>query len=835
MLVRKKNFSYIFQSFRKRIFVEDKIMKLIFSQRVHIIFLFLTVIILRDPPFLAGEYLEIDVTQTVIVTQGNLKNSEKNAVQILQDEIQERTGLRLKHSGNWPDEKNPVICICEIKEFLKRDNNQLFSLPSKKDTNQPEGYQFWVDLTARPSPTILIVGNDSRGFMYGVGRLLRTFEFRNHRLFFPNDLQIVTAPQYPIRGVQLAYRSLPNTYDKWDIRQFDQYIREMIIFGANAIEIHPGFEDDRDRNELMTTPPQKMMFELTALLDEYDLDVWMWYPALETNYEDPVVLNNALKERKEIFKKCKRLDALFVPGGDPGETPPDKLMPFLGRLSIALRRQHSKAELWLSPQGFSKEGLKYLYTYLNEIQPTWLTGLVYGPWVKTSLPKLRAAVPEKYPIRRYPDITHCVRCQYPVPDWDLSFARTLGREPINPSPMWQAQIHNALDDFAEGSIAYSEGVNDDVNKIIWLALEWDPEANVADVLRQYARFLMPEIDTEGAAQGILNLEKNWQGPLISNRQVQPTLFQWQALEKEASPELLNNWRFEALLFRAYYDAFVQRRLFLETEAEIAAIEVLRQSGKTAPQNAILKALEILNATKGAKLSSDLRQRIEELGERLFQHIGLQLSVKKYGAESEERGAVLDFLDVSLNNREWLVSELNRLQELVDPEAQSQGIELLVHWEDPGSGGFYDNLGNPQQQPHLLPGAGLQVDPGFVESPQNEVSGESDWRLSWQCQGQTLFDTPLQLRYENLDPGANYRLRVVYAGRFHATMRLVANKEFTIHEALQATDVAPLEFSIPQPATASGRLDLVWHRVEGRGCQVAEVWLFRDPPAPDFEK
>ena len=87
----------------------------------------------------ANEYQEVDITQTVIVTKGSLKDSEKKAIEILQDEIQQRTGLRLKHSGSWPDEKNPVIFICGIKEFLKNKTAHTFSLPSKKKLNQPEG------------------------------------------------------------------------------------------------------------------------------------------------------------------------------------------------------------------------------------------------------------------------------------------------------------------------------------------------------------------------------------------------------------------------------------------------------------------------------------------------------------------------------------------------------------------------------------------------------------------------------------------------------------------------------------------------------------------------
>ena len=49
----------------------------------------------------------------------------------------------------------------------------------------------------------------------------------------------------------------------------------------------------------------------------------------------------------------------------------------------------------------------------------WLDGVVYGPWTRVTLAKLRSMVPERYPIRRYPDITHSLMCEFPVPDWDI--------------------------------------------------------------------------------------------------------------------------------------------------------------------------------------------------------------------------------------------------------------------------------------------------------------------------------------------------------------------------------------------------------------------------------
>src|SRR5262249_40282537 len=158
--------------------------------------------------------------------------------------------------------------------------------------------------------------------------------------------------------------------------------------------------------------------------------------------------------------------------------------------------------------------------------------------------ELKAALPRRYPIRLYPDITHCIQCQYPVPDWDLAYAHTLNREPINPRPIDQAAIFRATKDTSIGFLTYSEGCNDDVNKFIWSGLGWDPDVPVVEILRQFSRYLIGERYTESFAQGLLALERNWRGPLLTNAAVDTTLRQFQDLERSASPRDLLNWRFQ---------------------------------------------------------------------------------------------------------------------------------------------------------------------------------------------------------------------------------------------------------------------------------------------------
>src|SRR5262249_53784271 len=201
--------------------------------------------------------------------------------------------------------------------------------------------------------------------------------------------------------------------------------------------------------------------------------------------------------------------------------------------------------------------------------------------------------PKRYPIRHYPDITHSLRAQYGVPDWDLAHALTSQREQINPRPTDQAIIFRAMLPYAPDFITYSEGCNDDVNKFVWSGLGWDPQTDVLTILHQYSRYFIGEKYTDPFALGLLALERNWRGPLATNTSVYSTLEQFQTMERDASPHDLHNWRFLQGLYRAYYDAYVRSRLLQESALEERAMERLRTARREGSRGAIEQAERIL--------------------------------------------------------------------------------------------------------------------------------------------------------------------------------------------------------------------------------------------------
>ncbi len=758
----------------------------------------------------------VDLKNASIVIAPTLTPQEKQAVTMLQDEIAKRTRITLPIVSRL--ETGPAILVSEHPV-----------LPGV--LTAPAGAEgFRVQIIAN---TVVVAGNDPRGTLFGIGWLLRHLHMDRDVLDAPGDLKIATEPKYPLRGHQLGYRPKTNSYDGWSVPVWEQYIRDLAVFGTNAIELIPPRSDDAADSPHFPLPPMQMMVEMSRLANNYGLDVWIWYPAMDKDYSDPATVDFALHEWEEVYRKLPRIDAIFVPGGDPGHTEPKYLMALLEKQTTLLHKYHPKAQMWVSPQSFNKEWMDEFLAILKTEQPSWLSGVVFGPQVRLSLPALRAAVPAKYPIRHYPDITHSRQSQYPVPDWDIAYAATEAREVINPRPVDEAAIFHLLQPYTIGFLTYSEGCNDDVNKMIWSALGWDPDAKLIDILRDYSRYFIGYKYSDDFAQGLLSLERNWRGSLAANSGVESTLEQFQAMERTASPQVLANWRFQQGVYRAYYDAYERRRLLHETEIEQQALAELRNAKSLGSLVAMNRAEAVMDRTVTEHVAPELHARIYELAEALFNSIKMQLSVARYKAISTDRGASLDTVDVVLNNRGWLASRFTEIRKAAEEPERLKQIDQILNWEDPGPGGFYDDLGNLNRQPHLVRGLPYEKDPASLESVMVGFSYRADRRSSWWNTAESLGDTPVKMHYDDLDPGAQYTIRITYAGDSpNIKMRLVANGSIEIHPLItKPAPIHPIEFTIPKQATQSGSLDLSWYREaslggNGRGNQVAEVWLIK---------
>jgi hypothetical protein len=315
-----------------------------------------------------------------------------------------------------------------------------------------------------------------------------------------------------------------------------------------------------------------------------------------------------------------------------------------------------------------------------------------------------------------------------------------------------------------------------------------------------------------------------------------TLGRFRLLEQSSPPGVRRDWRFHQALYRAYADAYVQERLSHNVNLYDRAMACLHEAESIGSQRAMAQADELLRRVDSESVAPELLARCRELAEALFQGIGAQLSVARHDAIALERGASLDTLDVPLTDARWLREQLIPVTRLGEESERLAGIAALLHRRDPGQGGFYDDLGDPRHQPHLVVGPGWEEDPASYRSPlvgfaYRGRGSEGTAPHAWWHHAETLYDYPLQMHYHGLDKNAAYRVRAVYGReRGGATIRLDA-EDHEVHGPIERP-FEPVEFPIPREATEDGELTLTWRGVQGRGgngrgCQVAEVWLIRE--------
>lgn len=767
----------------------------------------------------AGERIDL-TTATIVVRDGVTDPSERIAPAVLQEEVLARTGIRWPVASGWPS-SGAVIAI----GVAGAGGPWPDAPPVDGAARKPEGYRLLTEVRDG-RPIIWVLGADGRGALFGAGRLLRALEWEKGRATLASALDIATAPYHAIRGHQLGYRHHSNTYDGWSVEHYDRYIRELALFGVNAIENIP-FQDTRV-SPLMPLPREVMNRRVSEICAKYGLDYWLWTPA-DYDLTDTARREEALAALERLFADLPRLDALFVPGGDPGDNPASLVIPYLADLAVRLQRHHPDARVWLSLQHFDRAEIDQVFEWLDRDRPEWFGGLVAGPG-SPPIPQTRARLHRRYRLRDYPDITHTVRCQYPIPWWDPALAFTHGREPVNPRPLFYAEVHDRLAPHTDGFISYSDGVNDDFNKVLWSLKSWDRSIGVREIAVDYARtFFGPEV-AELAADALLALERNWEGPLATNGAVDGTLALWQQVEAR-TPSAQANWRLQMHLMRAYYDAYTRHRLLYETALEREANAVLATAPEIGASAAIDRALAILGRAVSRPVRTDWRARIEELADALFTSIRMQTSVPKHSASGYERGAVLDFVDHPLNNRWWLEDELAKVRARPDEHARVARLVELATWSDPGPGSFYDDVGNVAGSLRVRrePVFGVRGAPGGPIPHFTWEGGPTRTRLSWL----TSLRWPSAIVYEALDPSATYVVRLNVIARDKAgdvRLRLDGQPAMPTRKPVERGEL--YEFAVPAELIADGRLELTFDPIDEshlnwrEHSRLAEAWLIR---------
>lgn len=715
----------------------------------------------------------------------------------------EEIGLRTDSFPFFTDSKEEASFIFETDS---RENKDSFTISIK-------------------SGRISFIANGIRGLIFAFAKFLKKCRFTGEAELV-EDISGTYNPYRKIRGHQLGYRTTPNTYDAWDLDDYFRYYLDIMFMGCNMVEHIPYENGSSDRNRLMKYDEEEFLVDACEMADRLDLDVSLWYPNRKGETDE-----SASKIRRELLEKLPRVNVIFPPGGDPGEMPADDFVKRCQAIKNSAREVFENIEMWPSaqaPHSIENWGDTLIDT-LNKDR-SGIDGIIMGPNHAFPIDELRRKVPADLPLRFYPDITHNVRCEYPVhhdrDDWHFALASGLSRECTNPRPVEYAQLHKMTSRYVCGSVSYSEGITDDVNKFIWSALDFDPDTTVREALLDYARLFFPGVPEDLIADAVLALEINWVCAPENNPAIDSAYTLYTNILSEY-PFLNGNWRFNQLLFRAECDMLIRTRRIFENS-------LIRKAKKLIENNNPDMAKAVLETEFPADYK-EIRSDIDRLAELLFEQIGLQLDVEHYCANSWERGAVLETIDLPVTDRAWL---LNRFEYSADfPfEEKAEFMKRIINRNRIEPDEFYYSVAFDG-----LAGTGMQQQGEVYLDFQGDRPNVNNGSLPT-CLFNIFDNFSFRLKTGGFIPGRDYRLKVTFKNDPDDSIRhmqIIANGNMIydgpryggtadpdFDKEMMPSKFITAEYLLPASVFENGCLELVMKEAT-QGVMFAELRIIRN--------
>jgi hypothetical protein len=764
----------------------------------------------------------------------------------------------------------------------------------------PEGFLLQC-VVHEKQPTLLVAGKDDRGCLYGIGELLRQAEFNDSTITVPDGLQIRTAPAFEIRGTQYGQSGVAKTLAHvrdWTEAETKRVILDYALAGANIFSTEPGPMFDFLRSfGLMTqgsfgantasgnVPPEWRASESIGRAGYVCLSV-------------PEARAYMLQLCEQTFKNSPDYDLVKFHGGDGGGCECDRCKPYgltfiklVEEMAAIIHTFHPRTRIYFTNQKFDNNDDQAIFTYLQEKPRNWLWAWGYGPGSDATswqpghrqthrmdlfrypgygpyglYPKeILHQLPPQQVLVYYNEITHWKYSQhgyiqmYPradrngeqPPHWsheiyerrpDQFLTMVYNRLTFYAWPRYYHRVFSDLMPFGVGDITHSSGHHDHFNQWMWQRLLWSPRQSAEEVVNEYCRTWFGSGAAPMMVKAIFQLEENLQEqpdtPLQNKTGIDTFYTLVEAAGKKLPPARMeNNWLWRLFMQKAALDKYVQlavrQQLERQQRIEKQTAILLQHDAKDAN---IDEMLTWFSQSAETSAMARLREQAGRLGEESNQLFG----DRSEGCFNLQH----DFIGLG-----WLQRQLQRAKAAKGKERQTL-LAMIVHYQDAGQDGFYDNLGTFNTAPHVTFGYPYDHGQPYVNEMLSEANRPSQRSMHFtQNEGQGV-----TLHYQDLDAKASYRIRFTFVRpwfqpRYAERMNQKCQSIYA-DDRLLAKDVElPLQmsdfysFDIPPACTRDGDLvirlqradDIArssrvsieqWRNSGGWGTLASEVWLIK---------
>jgi hypothetical protein len=857
----------------------------------------------------AGEYHKV-----VVVTGASASEVEQNVARLLVERIGESSPIPasiLSESSQVGEEtRAPGTLTVLLGRQASHEGirQRLFELriPPLDGLNPGvEGFLLHkANDSADQSNVVLAAGVDNRGVLYAVGEILRQFVFKERSIVLP-ALWIRTAPAFEVRGTQYGQSHNAKRFGKvreWTEKETQKAVLDLALAGANTFLIEEKSSDIpflksfdlmtattyNPNAGALTIPKEWMAEESIGRLGYVCLSV-------------PEGVEFVLKKAENFFKSSQSFDFIQMKGGDGGGCECDRCRPYgktfihvAEKMAAIIHRYHPETKLYFTNQKFDNEGDQAILDYLNEKPRDWLWAWGYGPGSDATTwqpghrqnhrmdlfrypgfgpyglyPKeILHQLPKQQKILYFNEVTHWKYAQhgyvqmYPRADRDGNLPPRWSHEIYERRPdqaltavydrlsfyAWPKYYHRVFNDlmrYGVGDITHSSGNHDHFNQWMWQRLLWSPRQPVEAVVEEYVRVWFGPQAAPWMSKALFQLEENLEevpGLPITEKKGIDDYYHWVKKAGEVMPAHYRNknWLWRMYMQKGAIDRYVKLDVMQQVQTQTKIENFVTQNRKKENFNHHVKKL---NGWIDAVLDSEtaemkrLREEAEQLGEE---------SNELYGTRSEGIFNLNhDFIGLG-----WTKRQLERVQTAKNTQERDELLGMITDYDNPGEGGFYDNLGSGGKAPNVVFGYPYDHGQPYVPDMLWESNRPSQRALHFTQEE----DQGVTLHYRNLEAGRSYKLRLTlvrpwFQERYAERMNQKAQSIYA-NDVLIAKDVElPLQmsdfftFEIPAHLIKNGELVIrlergedvargnrvtieQWRNTGGWGTLLSEAWLIR---------
>ena len=513
------------------------------------------------------------IGKTIVVGK-NCKEPEDKAAKILQEKIEDKTGLNLEIKGE--DELGAIvsqeelfICLDSVQTPFPLVDRLIKKTGFNKDSLKDEDFVIKT-IEEDGNLYVLVVGGSPLAVIFGVGKLLRSIKFSQGGFRIP-ETDFMESPFQEVKGTLITVHLMSRCYQEWNFEIWKDYITDLALWGIDTIFYTPLHFDEWSRAIWYGNKEEKAKWSLLGskvpeLIKSFGLKVGVHInfndafpedftrckPAEMGDSEYIGILTNPevficpfpadsqeiiLDSREGLFRELPYVDFVAIDITDSGGCACSSCrkgylnlyLELCKEISGRLKKYHPEAKVVINTQALSKKGIDFFCQKVRE-DSDWLDYILYDCFgVTLPLKELRSKLPDKFrdKILGQPEITMRdgmgKRGAVPwVKEFDHAYEKSydlvaIGGWDMNKNKYWHPEgCYLMLPDNLpracnveelNGAFSYSEGLHDDITKIIWAQKGWDPERNAVDILSEYCSWYFGEKARDKMVKAILKMEE----------------------------------------------------------------------------------------------------------------------------------------------------------------------------------------------------------------------------------------------------------------------------------------------------------------------------------------